>query len=102
MKDNISEQYVIAFRAALRINHTRLDDEIKDIISAARADLPLEGIRRDKVCDEDDPLIKRAISAYVKAEFGLDNADAPKYRESYEMLKRKLTLSDEYLETREE
>ena len=64
--------------------------------------LQLEGIRRDKVCDEDDPLIKRAISAYVKAEFGLDNADAPKYRESYEMLKRKLTLSDEYLETREE
>ena len=79
MKDAISEQYVIAFRAALRINHTRLDDEIKDIISAARADLQLEGIRRDKVCDEDDPLIKRAISAYVKAEFGLDNADAPKF-----------------------
>ena len=41
-------------------------------------------------------------SASSNIETPLDNADAPKYRESYEMLKRKLTLSDEYLETREE
>lgn len=98
MLNTISERYVASFRDAVRVNNTRFDDEIKDLISSARADLCLEGVLSKKVCDEKDPLIKRAISAYIKAEFGLDNADAPKYRESYEMLKRKLTLSSEYTE----
>lgn len=93
----ISERYILSFRAALRISHAKYDDEITDLIAAARADLrELGGIKAGKVEDEADPLIKRAITAYVKAEFGLDNEDAGRYRESYEMLKRHLMLSDEY------
>lgn len=96
----ISERYVLAFREALRIKHPKFDGEISDLIAAARADLcTLGGIKADKVCDESDPLIKRAITAYVKAEFGLDNGDAERYRESYEMIKRHLMLSDEYKTT---
>lgn len=92
-------QYTLAFRQALRISHTRSDGEINDLINAARADLhDLGGIREDKVNNENDPLIKRACMLYVKAEFGLDNPDADKYRESYEALKKHLMLSGEYTE----
>ena len=95
---NISEQFVYSVRQYLRISHTRFDAEITDLIGAARADLLLGGIKASKVNDESDTLIKRAIVCYVKAEFGLDNADADKYRESYNMLKRHLMLASEYLE----
>lgn len=95
---DISEQYVFSIRRYLRINHTHFDAEITDLIGAARADLLLGGIKASKVDDESDALIKRAIVCYVKAEFGLDNSDAEKYRESYNMLKRHLMLSSEYLE----
>lgn len=95
---NISEQLVYSIRRYLRINHTHLDAEITDLIGAARADLLLGGIKVAKVEDENDALIKRAIVCYAKAEFGLDNADADKYRESYNMLKRHLMLSSEYIE----
>lgn len=94
---NISEQYVYSIRRYLRINHTHFDAEITDLIGAARADLLLGGIKAAKVNDESDALIKRAIVVYVKAEFGLDNADGDKYRESYNMLKRHLMLSSEYI-----
>lgn len=100
---DISERYILSFRTALRINHTKFDGEISDLIAAARTDLrDLGGIKEDKVNDETDPLIKRAIMAYVKADFGLDNSDAGRYRESYEMLKRHLMLSDEYKDTESE
>ncbi len=95
---DISEQYVFSIRRYLRINHTHFDAEITDLIGAARADLLLGGIKASKIDDESDALIKRAIVCYVKAEFGLDNSDAEKYRESYNMLKRHLMLSSEYLE----
>lgn len=95
---NISEQFVYSVRQYLRISHTRFDAEITDLIGAARADLLLGGIVAAKVEDESDAIIKRAIVCYVKAEFGLDNPDAAKYRDSYEMLKRHLQLSSEYIE----
>ena len=95
---NISKKLIYDVRRYLRINHTHLDAEITDLIGAARADLLLGGILAEKVCNEEDFLIKRALMAYVKAEFGLDNDDAGKYRESYNMLKRHLQLSTEYTE----
>lgn len=93
---NISEQYIYSIRRYLRISHAQLDSEITDLIGAARADLLLGGIIPGKVNDETDALIRRAIVIYVKAEFGLDNADSVKYHESYELLKRHLMLSSEY------
>ena len=95
---NISNQFVYDVRRYLRISHTHFDAEITDLIGAARADLLLGGISEKRVNDESDALIKRAIVVYVKAEFGLDNADGDKYRESYGMLKRHLMLSSEYTE----
>ena len=94
---NISASYILTVRQALRINHTSFDGEIKDLIEAAKADLLLSGIILSRVNDESDALIKRAIVNYVKSEFGLDNADSVKYRESYDMLKRHLMLSTDYI-----
>ena len=92
----ISDSYLESVRLSVRNTSTAFDSEITDLINAARADLLLGGIKAAKVEDESDALIKRAIVCYVKAEFGLDNPDAAKYRDSYEMLKRHLQLSNEY------
>jgi len=83
-------------KIALRISNTAFDAEINDLIAAARADLKLSGILESKVNDDTDPLIKRAITVYVKAHFGWNNPDSEKLQQSYEMLKRHLSLSQEY------
>ncbi len=93
---NISQQFVYDARRYVRISHNRHDGEIIDLIGAARADLLLGGIIASKANSETDSLIRRAVFLYVKAEFGLDNDDSEKYRDSYETLKKHLQLSDEY------
>ena len=94
----VGDEYLASVRHSVRLSSTVHDGELTDLINAARADLVLGGVLESKAADETDPLILQAISTYVKAEFGLDNADAEKYRNSYEMLKRHLQLSSEYIE----
>ena len=94
----VSEDLLYAARLAVRANRTSVfDNEIKDLISAARAELTEIGILPSKVYDDEDPLTKRAIILYVKAEFGLDNPDAQRYRESFDLLKRHLALASDYI-----
>jgi len=81
----------------LRIKNARLDDEVQDLIDGAKQDLILSGVVASKVIDT-DPLIKRAVSLYCKAHFGLDNADSEKYMAAFTSLKTHLTLSAEYTE----
>ncbi|PEP79429.1 head-tail connector protein, partial [Bacillus toyonensis] len=54
-------------KKALRISHHALDDEITDVMEAARHDLMLSGVSSTKVNVDADPLIKRAIITYTKA-----------------------------------
>lgn len=82
-------------KETLRVSGNDLDTEIYDLIKAAKADLQLGGVLKSKVVDT-DPLIKRAIVVYCKANFGWDNPEAEKFRDSYDMLKTQLTLSTEY------
>lgn len=98
----VTSKFIEDIRGRIRIKHTRFDDEITDLIGEARADLLLGGILPAKVNDESDMLIKRAIATYVKAEFGLDNADAEKYRDSYKSIRKHLMLSKEYTVAEEE
>lgn len=86
-------------KLALRISPTIIayDDEVQDLIEAAKADLKLSGVDPAKL-DESDPLIKRAIVTYCKAHFGFDNPDADRLERAYDMLKAHLTLSQEYRE----
>lgn len=53
-------------KKALRVSHNALDDEIDDLIEAARTDLKLSGVSGFKSNDDTDPLIKRAIIMYAK------------------------------------
>ena len=95
--ENISEKLILDMCKLLRISNVAFNDEVTDLILAAKADLLIGGILADKVNDESDPLIKRAVSTYVKAEFGLDNSDMEKYRQAYQNLKQHLMLSSEYI-----
>lgn len=81
-------------RAALRISSTsaKITDEIEDCIAACKADLKNDGVKR---VDENDALIIRAITLYCKAEFGYQN-NAEKFRNSYDILKMRLSMSQEY------
>ena len=86
----------------MRSSVDKLDGEIKDLILAARADLVRGGVLPARAADETDPLVKQAISTYVKAEFGLDNDDADKYRASFRSQKIALSMASEYIEPTEE
>lgn len=83
-------------KIALRVTNTAFDSEILDLIDAARQDLILSGVTTLKANDDTDPLIKRAIITYCKANFGFDNPDADRLQKSYDMLKMHLALSTEY------
>ncbi len=85
-----------SIKDSLRINGNDLDTEILDLIESAKADLILSGVHKDKVVDT-DPLIKRAIIVYCKANFGYDDVNmAERFEQSYISLKHHLTLSTEY------
>ena len=105
-------------KAILRISNNAFDAEIEDLIEAAKIDLKLSGVNIDKTVTETytpepteetpepepvdvevmDPLIKRAIIVYVKANFGWNNPDAEKLQQSFRMLETHLALSAEYAE----
>lgn len=80
-------------KSSVRIINNKFDVELMDLIEAAKMDLLIAGVTK---VDEDDPLIKRAIILYCKANFGLDNKDSEKYQNSYENLKEKLSLCGDY------
>ncbi|MBE2905402.1 head-tail connector protein [Anoxybacillus flavithermus] len=80
-------------KLALRVTVSDFDEEIQDLIDAAKRDLSISGV---DVIDETDPLIRRAIITYCKAHFGYDNPDAERLQASYESLKEHLSLSFEY------
>lgn len=86
-------------RAALRISSTsvKITEEINDCIAACKADLRDVGVVK---LDETDALIIRAITLYVKAEFGY-NEKAEKFAFSYDCLKKHLCLSSVYTEMSE-
>ncbi len=79
-------------KQVLRVTNDAMDTEIADLIEAAKLDLSTSGIK----VIETDPLIKRAINLYCKAHFGYDNPDAPRFADSYKMLKIHLSFSLDY------
>ncbi|MEG7342558.1 head-tail connector protein [Bacillus cereus] len=83
-------------KKALRVSHNALDDEIDDLIEAARTDLKLSGVSGFKSNDDTDPLIKRAIIMYTKANFIADAKESERFQESYKMLKIHLALAGDY------
>jgi uncharacterized phage protein (predicted DNA packaging) len=83
-------------KIVLRISNNAFDSEIYDLIEAARYDLSLSGVVEAKVNDDTDPLIKRAVSLYVKCNFGWDNPDVDRLQKAYDLLKMHLSLAGDY------
>ena len=80
-------------KVALRLSTTAFDTlEITPLISACKLDLKLAGVN---VVDEADPLIVRAVTLYIKGNFGYSN-DSEKFQKAYEMLKNSLALAGDY------
>ncbi len=84
----------------LRVKNTAFDSEIQSLIDASLLDLKIPQIARNKIT-ESDPLIKRAIILYCKANFGLENPDSEKYQKAYDNLVQKLSLSLMYKDVSE-
>lgn len=81
-------------KLALRMKTTAFDKEIEDLISAAKMDLKIAGIKSDL---ENDPLIIRAIITYCKINFGTPS-DFERLRVSYDEQKAQLQMADGYTE----
>lgn len=78
-------------RLALRVTTHAFDDELGDLILAARADLGLAGVPGGL----DDPLIQRAIVTYCKCHFGqAENSEGLKA--SYDEQKAQLQTATGY------
>ncbi len=65
---------------------TAFDVEVQDMINAAQTDLIEVGVNPD-VFNSGDPLLRKAITTYCKANFGYDADNAPAFASSYEKLK---------------
>lgn len=92
-----SDSILTEVKLALRITSTAYDDEIETIIDAAADDLLMSGLASSALAAATpDPLVKRAVVLYAKAEFGQDNPDAEKYMASYRQVVSRLVMSAEY------
>lgn len=74
--------------AKIRVRKTRdnvLDDDIKQLIAAAVADIKRIGVSDKFLSDCSEPLIREAILTFVNANYG-SNPDQEKLMNSYNML----------------
>jgi len=84
-------------KLSLRITNSHFDHEIQNLIDAACLDLQQAGVSKSVIeQDETDPLIKRAVITYAKANFGYDNPEADRFNDAYIMLKQHLSLYGDY------
>jgi len=87
-------------RSCLRVTSTLSDSEIQMWIDAAIADMRRCGVRDDLLDTATmNSLAKSAVTCFVKANYGYDNAEAPRFQESYRMMLAGLlnSKSNEYL-----
>ena len=63
--------FIDKIKVALRISHTKLDDEITDLIATAKAEMEIAGILSDAI-DEADELIADAIKVFCKYNMASD------------------------------
>lgn len=79
-------------KMALRINTTAYDDELADLIKAAKLDLGIAGVVLPDTLDE---ICGRAIITYCKLHFGLPE-DADRLKRSYDEQKAQLVTATGY------
>jgi len=87
-----------AAKLALRITsaNTSYDTEIQDLIDSASADMIESGVSSSKAYSYDDPMIRRAVITFCKANFGWDNPDAERLGQSFAAQVTKIAVTPEY------
>ena len=79
-------------KLALRITTTKYDDELNDLIEAAKLDLGIAGVELPAELDE---ICTRAVITYCKCNFGEpDNYD--RLKSSYDEQKAQLSMATGY------
>ena len=78
-------------KRALRVSTSAFDDELTDLIEAAKLDLVLSGVETSDV----DALIGKAIITYCKMSFGLPE-DYDKLKKAYDEQKAQLKIATNY------
>jgi hypothetical protein len=73
-------------RIAVRVTSIVTDPELEMWVNAAIADMRRCGVK-DALLDEEaetfDPLVRSAVILYVKANYGFDNSEAPRFMSAY-------------------
>ncbi len=80
-------------KLAIRISHSKLDEDIQADIDACMADLKVCGIVH---AGEDDPLIFNAIKLYIRSLYTDDTAKGAEYMRRYDALKACLMNAEGY------
>ena len=79
-------------KMALRISTSAYDDELTDLIEAAKVDLGIAGV---VVPNQFDAIVSRAIITYCKMSFGLPE-DYDRLKKSYDEQKAQLSNATGY------
>lgn len=88
-----------AVKLALRITTTAFDDELNQLIEAAKMDLGIAGVTVPVTTESDlDQIIQRAIITYCKLNFGeLDRVEMyDRLKASYDEQKAQLSMATGY------
>ena len=80
-------------KQALRISHSKLDEDIQADVDACLADLRVVGVIH---ATEEDPLIYNAVKLYCRATNADDPTKGAEYMERYEKLKACLMMAEGY------
>lgn len=85
------EEVVMKIKNRIRVKTTKADEEVTDLIEAAKMDMAKEGIYGDA----DNPLYFQAMVLYCKAYYGYDEK-TEQFQEAYKSLKNSMALSGDY------
>lgn len=81
-------------RKALNITSNAFDDELRDVVEAARRDMELSGVPRRVARDETNAEVIQAIKCFVKSEQAWEEPNiAAKQMESFNAIVNKLALT---------
>lgn len=80
-------------KQAIRISHSKLDEDVQADIDACMADLRLCGVI---YADESDPLIFNAIKLWCRSLYTDDTAKGAEWLRRYEALKACLMVAEGY------
>lgn len=94
----IDQGLLLKVKNSIRINHTALDEDIEDTITACLADLRVCGILASKTSasEDTDALILNAVKLFCKANYTDDPAKAARYQAGYDALKACLQMAEGY------